>query len=302
MDRPRGTTRRRPRLSRSADFQRVYRQGDSVASRHFVLYAFPREGSSEEHVGEAVGDAGDEVRLGVSVGRRVGGAVERNRVKRLLREAFWELPERVPTSHDYVVVARQGAAELADSGGLDTVQGGARGAPRTARARRARRRRRGMSGALANAFTMPVRLYRRFISPALPRRCKYEPTCSAYALEALREHGALRGACWRAGDCCAATRSAMAGMTPSRHRGSSGDAGLREHPSTTDRCGRLAAPAAARRRRVQLGHVDHRDDRDRPARDRAPHDQADQVDERAAARCSRRSRSSRRSTRAIARP
>jgi ribonuclease P protein component len=118
VDRPRGTTRRRPRLSRSADFQRVYRQGDSVSSRHFVLYAFPREDSGERP--DAPGAA--DVRLGVSVGRRVGGAVERNRVKRLLREAFWELPERVSPHHDYVVVARQGAAELADAGGLDSFR------------------------------------------------------------------------------------------------------------------------------------------------------------------------------------
>jgi putative membrane protein insertion efficiency factor len=46
----------------------------------------------------------------------------------------------------------------------------------------------------------PVRLYQRLVSPALPRRCKYEPTCSAYAVEALRTHGPLRGvvlAVWR---------------------------------------------------------------------------------------------------------
>lgn len=46
----------------------------------------------------------------------------------------------------------------------------------------------------------PVRLYQRFISPALPRRCKYEPTCSAYASEAIRTYGPLRGivlAVWR---------------------------------------------------------------------------------------------------------
>jgi putative membrane protein insertion efficiency factor len=45
-----------------------------------------------------------------------------------------------------------------------------------------------------------VRLYQRLVSPALPRRCKYEPTCSAYAVEAIRELGALRGgilAAWR---------------------------------------------------------------------------------------------------------
>jgi uncharacterized protein len=46
----------------------------------------------------------------------------------------------------------------------------------------------------------PIRLYQRFISPALPRRCKYHPTCSAYAVEAVRTHGVLKGlvlAAWR---------------------------------------------------------------------------------------------------------
>ena len=52
----------------------------------------------------------------------------------------------------------------------------------------------------ARALALPIRLYQRFISPLFPRRCKYEPTCSAYALEALRSYGALRGsvlAAWR---------------------------------------------------------------------------------------------------------
>jgi uncharacterized protein len=57
-----------------------------------------------------------------------------------------------------------------------------------------------MSRLFAGVVSLPVRLYSRFVSPALPRRCKYEPTCSAYALEALRNHGPLRGivlAAWR---------------------------------------------------------------------------------------------------------
>jgi putative membrane protein insertion efficiency factor len=50
----------------------------------------------------------------------------------------------------------------------------------------------------------PIRLYQRWISPALPRRCKYEPTCSAYAVEAIRELGVVRGtilAAWRLARC-----------------------------------------------------------------------------------------------------
>jgi putative membrane protein insertion efficiency factor len=45
----------------------------------------------------------------------------------------------------------------------------------------------------ARLLMLPVSGYRRFISPALPPRCRFEPSCSAYALEALQRHGAARG-------------------------------------------------------------------------------------------------------------
>lgn len=54
--------------------------------------------------------------------------------------------------------------------------------------------------AVGRALVAPITLYQRLISPLLPRRCKYEPTCSAYAVEAVRAHGPLRGfvlAAWR---------------------------------------------------------------------------------------------------------
>jgi putative membrane protein insertion efficiency factor len=50
----------------------------------------------------------------------------------------------------------------------------------------------------------PIRLYQRFVSPMLPRRCKYYPTCSEYAVDAIRELGVLRGlivAAWRLVRC-----------------------------------------------------------------------------------------------------
>lgn len=53
-------------------------------------------------------------------------------------------------------------------------------------------------------FIAPISFYRRVISPGLPRRCKYEPTCSAYAEQAIREFGILRGsvlAVWRVLRC-----------------------------------------------------------------------------------------------------
>jgi ribonuclease P protein component len=104
--------RKRGRLSRSGDFDRVYREGRSHANRFLVLYAFPRQ---EEDEGE--------VRLGVSVSRKVGGAVDRNAVKRALREAFWRLGESLPPGHDFVVVARPDAAALVEREGTAGVTG-----------------------------------------------------------------------------------------------------------------------------------------------------------------------------------
>lgn len=92
------------RLSRSSEFQRVYRQGKSAASRFVVLYYF-------EH---PPGTPAAEPRLGLSVSKKVGGAVVRNRIKRLLREAFQECSPRLPERFDYVVIARPPLAELSE--------------------------------------------------------------------------------------------------------------------------------------------------------------------------------------------
>jgi len=84
------------------------RNGRSHAGRELVLYVFPRGGDEPP-------------RLGLSVSRKVGGAVERNSVKRLLREAFAIESERLPIGSDAVVIARPGAGELADRDGLHGI-------------------------------------------------------------------------------------------------------------------------------------------------------------------------------------
>jgi ribonuclease P protein component len=100
---------RRGRLSRSADFDRVFRHGRSQAGRELVLYVFPR-GEDQDPPASA--------RLGLSVSRKVGSAVERNRVKRLLREAFASDEITLPAGTDAVVVARPDAKALAEREGL----------------------------------------------------------------------------------------------------------------------------------------------------------------------------------------
>ena len=96
---------RRHRLTRSQDFDAVYRKGRSTSTRYLVLYWFPRE------------EADDEPRLGLAVPKGTGTAVQRNRIKRRLRELWRTRLEHVPTGCDYVLVARPGLIEAADAQG-----------------------------------------------------------------------------------------------------------------------------------------------------------------------------------------
>ena len=97
---------RRHRLSRSRDFDAVYRHGRSASTRFLVLYWFPRED-------------GGEPRLGLAVPKGVGTAVVRNRVKRRLRELWRARLERIPAGRDYVLIVRPGLPETAESRGAE---------------------------------------------------------------------------------------------------------------------------------------------------------------------------------------
>jgi ribonuclease P protein component len=97
---------RRNRLSRSRDFDAVYRHGRSVSTRFLVLYWFPRE-------------EGEEARLGIAVPKQLGGAVIRNKMKRQLRETWRARLDRVPPGSDYVLIARPGLPEAVEARGFD---------------------------------------------------------------------------------------------------------------------------------------------------------------------------------------
>jgi ribonuclease P protein component len=100
---------RRQRLSRSRDFDAVYRQGRSVSTRYLTLHWFPRDE-----------DAGGDARLGLAVPRAVSSsAVVRNRLKRQLRVIWDELRERTRPGFDYVLVPRPGLVEPAETRGHD---------------------------------------------------------------------------------------------------------------------------------------------------------------------------------------
>jgi ribonuclease P protein component len=97
---------RRNRLSRSRDFDAVYRQGRSTSTRFLVLYWFERE------------DDPGEPRLGLAVPRAAGNAVVRNRIKRQLREVWRARLEELPGARDYVLIVRPGLPEAVASNGF----------------------------------------------------------------------------------------------------------------------------------------------------------------------------------------
>ena len=83
----------------------MYRRGRSVSTRYLVLYWFARE------------DDGEPPRLGIAVPRSIGGSVERNRIKRQLREAWRTRPPAAAC--DYVLVVRPGLPEAVEARGFD---------------------------------------------------------------------------------------------------------------------------------------------------------------------------------------
>jgi ribonuclease P protein component len=98
---------KRHRLSRSRDFDAVYRQGRSISTRFLVLYWFDRDTGA------------DDPRLGLAVPKAAGNAVARNRIKRQLRELWRARLGRIPAGRDYVLIAKPGLPEAVETNGFE---------------------------------------------------------------------------------------------------------------------------------------------------------------------------------------
>ncbi|MFV0560383.1 MAG: ribonuclease P protein component [Enterococcus sp.] len=81
------------RVKKERDFQKVFQTGDSYANRKFVVYKLPKE--NQKHF-----------RVGLSVGKKVGNAVQRNEVKRKIRAAVYAVKETIDPELDFIVIAR----------------------------------------------------------------------------------------------------------------------------------------------------------------------------------------------------
>ncbi|GIP65019.1 ribonuclease P protein component [Virgibacillus pantothenticus] len=93
------TLRKEFRIKKNNDFQYAFKAGKSFANRQLVIYYVKREGQTH-------------FRIGLSVGKKIGNAVTRNRIKRYLRQAFFELQHDIAFPYDIVIIARQPAKQM----------------------------------------------------------------------------------------------------------------------------------------------------------------------------------------------
>ncbi len=91
--------KRKYRIKKNKDFQVVFKKGNSFANRQFVLYILQKPEEKE-------------FRIGLSVSKKIGNAVTRNKVKRLIRQVFSEEKHRISNGKEFIIIARKPAAEM----------------------------------------------------------------------------------------------------------------------------------------------------------------------------------------------
>jgi len=90
---------KRNRIKKNDDFQEVFKKGTSVANRQFVIYILEKPDQNE-------------LRIGLSVSKKIGKAVVRNQIKRYVRQSFLELKDDLRQNADYIIIARMPTAEM----------------------------------------------------------------------------------------------------------------------------------------------------------------------------------------------
>lgn len=90
---------KRQRIKKDKEFQKVFKEGKSFANRQFIVYRYKKEGQ-------------EQFRIGLSVSKKIGNAVTRNRIKRYIRQAFLEMKDEVQNDMDYIIIARHQAASI----------------------------------------------------------------------------------------------------------------------------------------------------------------------------------------------
>ncbi len=92
------TVEKKYRIKKNEDFQMIYKHGKSVANRQFIVYRY--DSHTQDHF-----------RLGISVSKKLGNAVVRNRIKRSIRESFTKHKEDIIPA-DFIVIARKPANDM----------------------------------------------------------------------------------------------------------------------------------------------------------------------------------------------
>ena len=152
-------------LKENRVFRRLYAKGKSAVAPTMVLYC-RRNGRRES-------------RLGLTTGTKLGHAVVRNKVRRRLREIYRLHEDRFAPGYD-IVVGPQLLCRVGTGFSPPGKKTSASPLP-------------GGKEAMKAVLLWMIRFYRRFLSPLRPPCCRFIPTCSAYALEAVEKYGALKG-------------------------------------------------------------------------------------------------------------